>query len=285
MNGSAHGALTLGSGVKLSYCNFPGGSKTPALCLHGLTRNLKDFEDFAPWLAATGRDVAALSLRGRGDSDYDPDYLNYHPLKYRDDVLEALDLLGWTRAIFIGTSLGGIVTMAVCAAAPARVAAVVLNDIGPELAPEGVARIAGYAGGARPDAQSLAEAAAQIRAINEVAFPGRDDAFWRMFAARTFRREQTGRWRPDYDPNIGRALLELGPAPDLWPLFDALAGRPTLSIRGAISDLLTPPIVDKMKARHAALKTCTVANTGHAPTLTEPEALAAIREFLDGSGL
>jgi pimeloyl-ACP methyl ester carboxylesterase len=269
----------LADGLTLHGLFWPGGAKTPAICLPGLTRNARDFEDFAPRAAAGGRDVLALSLRGRGLSDPDPDYLNYRPQTYVGDVLAVLDRLAWRRAIFIGTSLGGLVAMLTNAAAPERVAAAVINDIGPELAPEGIARIAGYVGTPRPDARSLDEAAAQIRAINEPAFPGRDMDFWRRFARRTFK-EEGGRFVLDYDQMIGKALLEAEPAGDLWPTFQSLKGKPLLVVRGAISDLLTPPIIDKMRAAVPAMTVCEVANVGHAPMLTEPEVLAALDRFL-----
>ncbi len=268
--------IALEAGLRLELRRYGGGPKTPALCLPGLTRNARDFEDFAPWLAAKGRDVFVLSLRGRGSSDYDPDYLNDHPATYASDVLAVLDRLDISRAAFVGTSLGGIVTMLTNERAPARVAAAIINDVGPELAPEGIARIAGYAGSARPDAADLDEAIRQIRAINEVAFPGRDAAFWRVFATRTYRQTAAGRWVLDYDQAIGKALAEVGPAPDLWPPFASLKGTPTLIVRGAISDLLTPPIIEKMREARPGFAYCEVANTGHAPTLSEPEAQAAI---------
>ncbi len=265
------------------YAPAERSGKTPALCLPGLTRNDQDFEDFAPEIAATGRDVYALSFRGRGPSDYDPDYLNYHPLTYRQDVLDALDALGIDSAVFVGTSLGGIVTMLTAMAAPARIAAAIINDVGTELAPEGIARIAGYVGAAATTptpAANLDEAAARIRAINEVAFPGRDDDFWRTFARRTFRQNGDGAWRLDYDTRVGKALLEVGPAPDLTPAFASLAPVKTLVVRGALSDLLSMEIVDKMRTINPAFEYAEVSNVGHAPTLTEPDALGPIRNFL-----
>ncbi|MDZ7629607.1 MAG: alpha/beta hydrolase [Parvularculaceae bacterium] len=282
-DGSAF-SVDVRAGLKMAAHHFAGGGKTPVICVPGLTRNAADFEDFAPLAAATGRDVFAVSLIGRGGSDYDPDYLNYNPVTYRDDVLRFMASQGLARAIFVGTSLGGIVTMLAAVTAPERIAAAIINDVGPELAPEGIMRIAGYvgavgAGGVGP-AADIDEAAARIRAINEPAFPGRDDAFWRLFARRTFRQEADGRWRLDYDPGIGKALLEVGPAPDLWGPFEALRAIPTLVVRGAISDLLTPPIIEKMRAVNPSFAYAEVAGVGHAPTLTEPDALAAIMPFL-----
>ncbi len=273
-------AIALPGSLTMRAHLYKGGGRTPALCIPGLTRNARDFEDLAPKIAAAGRDVIVVSLRGRADSDYDSDYANYFPTVYSDDVIAALRQLGVAQAVFIGTSLGGIITMLTNERAPALVRAAIINDVGPELEPEGIARIAGYVGGDAAAAASLDEAAARIRAINEVAFPDADDAFWRAFARRTFRRLESGEWTLDYDPGIARALIENGPAPDLWPAFESLKTKPTLLIRGEISDLLTPPIVDRMRAVHPYFDYAEVARVGHAPMLTEPAAWAAIEAFL-----
>ncbi len=267
------------SGLKLHARTYEGGDKTPVLCLHGLTRNVADFEELAPKIAATGRRIAALSFRGRGCSDYDPDYLNYHPLTYRDDVLKVLDALNMPKAVLVGTSLGGITTMLVNEAAPNRVKAAIINDVGPDLAPEGIARIASYVGKDNGPAADIEEAAARIKAINSVAFPDASDEEWIKFARRTFRETDKG-WTLDYDPNVAKALAEVGPAPDLWAPFESLKNKPTLIIRGGISDLLSPEIVAKMRAVHPGFDYTEVPNVGHAPMLTEPAAWDAIEAFL-----
>lgn len=280
--------VVLPGGLKMRGAVVRGGEETPVVCIPGLTRNLSDFDDFTSAIAASGRDAYAFSLRGRGTSDYDPNYLNYFPTTYVDDILTALDQLRIERAVFVGTSLGGIVTMLTAAKAPDRIAAAVINDVGPELASEGIARIASYVGARSQDAgdgrTDLAGAIAQIRAINEVAFPGKDAAFWEKFARRTFEELPDGSWKLAYDPNIGRALLEAGPAPDLWDAFRTLQNTPTMIVRGAISDLLTAPIIEKMRAARTGFDYCEVANIGHAPTLTEEGALPAIRKFIDANG-
>lgn len=257
--------------------------RTPIICLHGLTRNARDFDDLIPVLAAD-RNVAALTFRGRGASDYDPDFRAYHPFHYRNDLFAAMDTLCVSEAILLGTSLGGIVSMLAAEARPDRVRAVVVNDVGPALAPEGIARIAGYVGkspaGADASVADFDAATAAIRVINEIAFPGRDDGFWRAFATRTFRQRADARWVLDYDPAIARALAEVGAAPDLWAAFASLKSIPTLVIRGALSDLLSPQIVADMRTVHPRFDYCEIANVGHAPTLTEPDALSAISAFL-----
>lgn len=268
-------------GLAIEARRYPGGAKTPALCLHGLTRNVRDFEPVAPFVAATGRDAIALSFRGRSGSAPDPDYLNYRPATYVGDVLAVMDQAGLDRAAFVGTSLGGLVTMLTAAAAPDRVAGAVLNDIGPDLGEAGIVRIAAMVGETRGDAPDLDGAAAMARAANEHAFPDRGDAFWRAFARRTFREKPGGGWALDYDQKIGKALVEASPTEGLWEAWEALAVKPTLLVRGALSDLLTPEIVQKMRRFHANFDYCEVQGVGHAPILDEPEAKAAILAFLE----
>ena len=271
---------------KLNLCakyyraNRKDSNKTTILCIPGLTRNAEDFADLAPRMAALGHDVVALSLRGRGQSDYDPDYLNYQPLTYRQDVIKTLDHFGIDKAIFVGTSLGGIITMLMAQSSPDRIKAAVLNDVGPELAPEGIVRIAGYVGKTGDPADNIEEAARRIKEINGVAFPDATEADWLTFAKRTFRQRDDTKWVLDYDPNIGRALMEVGPAPDLWPAFESLTTIPTLIIRGAISDLLSPEIVEKMRTVHPDFDYVEVPHIGHAPMMTEPAAWHALKTFL-----
>lgn len=268
-----------GDGLSLYYRDYSGRGGVPVLCLHGLTRNSKDFEDLAPRLAPARR-VLCADQRGRGQSDYDPNYKNYHPGTYADDMWRLLDHAGVDGAALIGTSLGGIMAMLMTSQHPERVAAVVLNDVGPALDPRGVERIAGYAG-RMPPVASWGEAAAAIRAINEAAQPGLSEADWMGFARRTYREGPDGAPVLDYDPAIGLALTEAGSAPpDMWPLFEALAGRPVLVIRGETSDILTAATVETMTARMPGLQTAVVPGVGHAPMLNEPEALTALESFL-----
>ena len=258
-------------------------ASAPAIiCLHGLTRNERDFSDVAPWLsnASFGGQqfrVFCLSFRGRGRSDYDPNYLNYHPGTYANDVLGLMRDKAIPQAVFIGTSLGGLTTMLTAGLEPTAVRAAILNDIAPELAPEGIARIVGYVGQSGP-AADWSEAAAKIKAINEVAFPDADDAFWTTFAKNTFR-EEDGKVVLDYDPKISEALAEVGPAPDLWPTLEGMT-CPILSIRGEISDLFTEEIQQKMVARQPRVEPAIVPRVGHAPMLTEIAAKDAIQKFL-----
>ena len=256
----------------------------PVICLHGLTRNARDFEDLAPRLAALGRRVLAADVRGRGQSARDPQPLNYHPGTYAMDVVALLEATGIQRAAFVGTSMGGIITMVLASIRPQAIAGAVLNDVGPELSPVGLARIGGYVGGASRFADWDA-AAAYAKAINGAAFPGYGEADWAVFARRLFDPGPDGDLVLAYDPDISapfKAADPDAPPADMYPLFRALAAcGPLLLARGGISDLIDPPIVERMRAAVPAMAYAEVPAVGHAPMLTEPEAWAAIAAWLE----
>jgi len=274
-------------GPRLEYRVYAaeGGERgSPVLCLHGLTRNVRDFEELAPRIAGLGRRVIVASQRGRGGSDPDPQAERYNPAVYTADMLALLDLLEAPRAVFVGTSMGGLMTMIAAATAPDRVAAAVLNDIGPEIDPAGLARIRGYAGRGA-SAATWREAAELTRAINAPAFPAqRDPAFWESFARKLFREAGPGQIVLDYDPAIARTVSEGSDSlVDLWPLFDALRPIPTLLVRGEITDVLMTSTLEEMRRRKPDLEVASVPDVGHAPFMTEPAAWRAVREFLSDS--
>jgi pimeloyl-ACP methyl ester carboxylesterase len=272
------------------YAPASGEAHAPVICLHGLTRNARDFEALAPHIAAQGRRVLALDVRGRGQSAWDPEPARYVPATYAVDVLALMDALAISRAVFVGTSMGGLITMVIGAMRPSAIAAAVINDVGPELAPEGVKRIMGFAGQGKP-IETWADAAAYAKRVNEIAFPHYDEAQWAPFARRLFA-EKDGRPVLDYDPAIAKAFApppppppgqEAPPAPDLWPLFKALAGRPLLTVRGGLSDLLSPDILGRMREAIPAMAVAEIPGVGHAPMLDEPEALTAIDALLEAA--
>jgi pimeloyl-ACP methyl ester carboxylesterase len=250
----------------------------PVLCLHGLTRNSKDFSLVAERIAALGRRAIAMDVRGRGRSDWDPQPERYQPPTYVQDAFEVLDALKVERAVWLGTSMGGLITTVAALSAPQRVAGAILNDIGPVVDPAGLARIASYAGNSL-NVRSWAEAAAAVKATQDVAFPNRDDAFWLDFAQRTFRQRADTVLEPDYDPAIAKALGQ-GPAPDLWAMFDVFKTIPTLVIRGALSDILSRETLAQMHQRNPNLESAEAPWCGHAPTLEEPCAFLPIVDFL-----
>lgn len=254
----------------------------PVICLHGLTRNSKDFEEIAPLIAGMGRRVVVADVRGRGQSGWDPNPANYQPKIYARDVIGMMKELGIDRAVFLGTSMGGIITMTLAAIRPKAVAAAILNDVGPAIAPEGIARILSYAG--QPvDIRNWDDAAAYVERTNAVAFPDYRKADWRKVARRTFR-DQEGVPVLDYDPAISVALAKPPPRWASWMahlLFRRLARkRPTLLIRGALSDVISADIAEKMQRLAPSMQRVDVPDVGHAPTLIEPEAVDAIRNFL-----
>lgn len=267
-------------GLRLFYREY-GRDRTgaPVLCLPGLTRNSRDFEDLAAHLSARHR-VVAPDLRGRGYSQHDPDWRNYHPGTYVSDVLALLDHLGIDRVVVIGTSLGGLIAMAMALRHRARIAGAVLNDIGPEIAAAGLERIQAYTG-RLPPVRSWEEAVAQTREVYAAWWPGLSDEAWLRMARRAYREQENGSPVLDMDPAIGRAVRELGPqAGDPWQAFDALRGLPVLVLRGEMSDILSGEILGRMQARNPDLVAVTVPRRGHVPLLDEPESLEAIDDFL-----
>ena len=221
---------------------------TPVICLPGLTRNSRDFDDIVERLSKVRR-VICSDFRGRGFSDHDSNLQNYHPTRYASDTVELLDELDIASAIVIGTSLGGIVTMVISHEHAERVAAAVLNDIGPELDPRGAMRIAQYVGATAP-VKTWDDAVAGCRTNYESALPDLSEAAWIAHTRAGWREGENGIPQPDYDPEIRTALQTAGAMPqDPWELFDALLPIPVVLLRGELSDLLSAEITDKMLAR------------------------------------
>ena len=269
-----------GEGLRLYARDYPGPEASPApvlLCLPGLTRNSKDFADIAAELCKTHR-VVCPDQRGRGRSARDPNASRYQPDQYVLDMETLLNLLAIDKVVVIGTSLGGLMAMMMMARDPARIAAAVLNDIGPELDPAGIARIAGYVGKSAAVA-SWRDAAEQTARINGAAFADYRHDDWLAMARDLYIQE--GRVPVlDYDAAIAQGFANGSAAPLLWPVFESLVGKPMLVLRGERSDILSAQTVDEMRRRMPSLRALTVADRGHAPTLNEPSARAAITDFL-----
>ncbi|MBL8514407.1 MAG: alpha/beta fold hydrolase [Betaproteobacteria bacterium] len=254
----------------------PSAEAPVVLCLHGLTRNSKDFWRLAEHMQARAR-VVVPDTRGRGRSARDPNPANYRMDRYARDMIGLLDHLGIDRAHLIGTSMGGLISMLILHSAPRRVTSLVINDIGPEIDPVGLARIASYAGKnmAAPDWRT---AAAQVRASNEVAFLDYTESDWHAMACDLFV-QHGNRVVLDYDPAIAHGLADGTVAPDLWPVFAALERRPMLVVRGEVSDILSRATVERMRAEWPGLHVVSVENRGHTPTLMELAARSAIDEL------
>jgi len=277
---------TSSDGLTLHYRNYPGpdgGSKLPVLCMHGLTRNARDFGALAEAMGAT-RPVIVPEMRGRGMSDYAPDPDTYSPLTYVQDVEKLLAELEIDRFAVVGTSMGGLMTMLMAAGKPGRMSAVVMNDIGPEVQTAGLARISGYVGQGR-SYPTWIHAARGLAEAHGAAFPKFDLDQWLEMAKRTMVVSQNGRIVFDYDMAIAEPFAKPGNAapPNLWLAFEALSGVPMLLVRGGLSDLISPDTVKQMGVRNPKMTTVTVPDAGHAPTLDEPEVRAAILALLDGA--
>lgn len=255
------------------------------LCLHGLTRNGRDFANLATHLgtgAGGSHRVIVADQRGRGQSDRDDVPAGYNLMVYVADMFAMLNHLGIDRVTIIGTSMGGLMAMMMAVTQPLRVRGLVLNDVGPVLSPEGLERIRSYVGKGG-EVRTWADAARATAEINAQAFPdfGLDD--WMAFARRTYVEDASGVPVPDYDPAIAQGLVPESTAvapPDMWPLWAGLAAFPVLAIRGGLSDLLSAQTLETMAASHPDLDTLTLPNRGHAPTLDEPDARAAIDAFM-----
>jgi pimeloyl-ACP methyl ester carboxylesterase len=274
--------FTVRDGLRCHYRDYPASSDhPPLLCLPGLTRNARDFADFAERYSPRFR-VLAMDFRGRALSDYDPVPARYNPLTYAGDVIELLDQLQIAEAIFVGTSLGGLVTMVLAATAPQRIAGAVINDVGPDVDPSGIQRILTYVG-KNPRFRGWDEAAQTISQNYGGSFDRYTHEDWVKMAKRNCR-EEDGEVCFDYDMAIAEPFKTAGAKPqaDLWPLFAALGQKPLLVVRGERSDLLTAETAKKMQSAAPNMKFAEVAGVGHAPELNEPEAVAAIDAFLDG---
>lgn len=257
----------------------------PVLCLHGLTRNARDFDVLAPRLAAGGRRVICPDLRGRGDSEYARDSATYTPERYVEDILALIEQEQIGRFVAVGTSLGGLMTMGLATVIGERIAGAVINDVGPVLEPAGLARIRDYVGQGR-SYPTWVHAARGIEDTQGGAFPGQSLDFWIGVAKRVMTLSSNGRIVFDYDMKIAEPFLALDvdDLPDLWPAWEALAARPVLVVRGALSDLLSESTLAEMLRRAPGAEAVTLENVGHAPTLDEPAAVAAIERLLARAG-
>jgi pimeloyl-ACP methyl ester carboxylesterase len=254
----------------------------PLLCLPGLTRNGRDFHEIALALSRhrdTSRTVYTFDYRGRGLSEFDPDWKNYTVSVEMLDVLDFLTMEGLTHVGVLGTSRGGLITMLMAATAPASIGVAILNDIGPVIERDGLMRISGYVGRV-PLPISWADAAKMVRDLNRRHFPDVPEQVWEQ-VARQWYNERNGKPVPGYDRNLSKTLSVLyGPLPELWPQFEALGGVPVMVLHGEKSDVLSAATVDEMRRRHPALTSVTVPAQGHAPLLLDHATIDAVRHFL-----
>jgi len=287
MSNHTETSFTSTDGLRLfarDYAPHSGPARLPVICIHGLTRNSADFDELAPWIAGQGRRVLAVDVRGRGESAYDADPSHYNLAVYAGDVVKLAHDLGIARAVFIGTSMGGLITMTLALRHLSLIAAAVLNDVGPTLSPRGLQRIAGYTGKGAVLA-SWADAASYVRSINQGAFPDNTAQDWDHWARRAFTETSPGQLCMRYDPQVALSIRPEHQKPSSVLArfaFRRLARRrPTLLVRGALSDLIEHEQLALMRAAAPQMTYVEVPNVGHAPMLTETAAQAALGDFLD----
>ncbi len=268
-------------GIRLHARDYPGdGDALPVLCFPGLTRNARDYAALAERLSPRRR-VIAVEFRGRGESGYAKDPMSYVPLTYAQDVLALLDEQRIDRFVAIGTSLGGIVTMLLAGLAPGRVAAALLNDVGPDIEPGGLARIRGYVGKSSVWPTWM-HAARGLKETNGDAYPDWQVDDWLAMAKRLYRLNSAGRIVLDYDLKIAEPFRLPGQETgvDMWGALAQLGRVPVLVARGARSDILSGTTAERMAAALPRAELVTVPGVGHAPTLDEPAVLGAVDRLL-----
>lgn len=274
-------------GLKLHVREYgPTVSDRPAVvCLPGMARTAADFHDLAELLANDIQQphrVICVDYRGRGLSDWDPDWTNYNPFVEIDDLQQVLSALGIDRAIFVGTSRGGLLVLGLVGVAPELIHAVVFNDVGPVVEPQGLVRIRGYLG-KLPIPDSYDEAIAILKSYQDAQFPSLDAHDWESMAHGTWY-ESEGKLKLAYDPALRNTLegvdLEKA-APPLWPMFEAMKDLPVLVLRGERSDILRQETLDEMKARHETLEVVIVPDQGHTPVMTHSEVSGPIASFIN----
>jgi pimeloyl-ACP methyl ester carboxylesterase len=269
--------LSAWDGLPLAIRVWDGGDRaSPVLCLPGLVRTGADFAAIVPYVGP-GRRVVSLDYPGRGASGRAADIARYAPEACLRDVMDVCAALHLHQVTVIGTSFGGLLAMGIAAARPALLRAVVLNDVGPEIADEGADFVRDFVG--RDPALDSPDACVTFLRERLPPLSLESEADWRTMAALTYAEGADGKFHPVWDTRIARLLA--GPTPDLWPLFGALADVPVLLIHGAVSTLLRVETVAKMRARHRDLTLVTVPAVGHAPTLTEAVVTAALHTFLN----
>jgi pimeloyl-ACP methyl ester carboxylesterase len=270
--------FTARDGLALSALDHAGPEgRTPILCLPGLTRTAEDFDALAARHQGRRR-VLALDHAGHGDSGRAAAPARYAIEPSLRDVLDAMAALHCHRAVLVGTSFGGILSMILGVLRPTAIAGVVLNDVGPVLQPVALDHVQGFVAH-DPALPSLDAAVDHLkRALPPMVM---DAQAWRRFAAGTYRPGPDGAWHPRWDIRIAQAMGAGGTLPDLWPAFGALAHAPLLLLRGALSELLSEDTAARMAQSRPDMHFVEIAGTGHCPTLEEPAAVAALDAFLD----
>jgi pimeloyl-ACP methyl ester carboxylesterase len=250
------------------------------ICVHGLTRCARDFDVLAGQLAHHYR-VVCPDVAGRGESDWLSNPMEYQVPVYVGDMVTLIARLDVETVHWLGTSMGGLIGMALAVLPSSPVTKLVLNDVGPVLKASALARIAAFVG-QWPPLPTIEAAEEYVRTV-AAPFGPHSDAEWRFLTEHVVRRNPDGSWRLHYDPALAVAARAQPADKDaeLWPLYDALT-CPTLVLRGEQSDLLTRATAVEMSQRGPRAKVVEIAHVGHAPTLLHDDQIAVVRDFLLG---
>lgn len=255
----------------------PAAERT-VVCVHGLTRNSRDFDALATALAEAGLRVVCPDMVGRGRSDRLADPMDYGAPQYVRDMTALIARLGVDRVDWVGTSMGGVVGMQLAAERNSPVGRLVLNDIGPFIPKAPLDLIAAYVGWS-PVLASVEEVEAHMRRIY-AGFGTLTDAQWRHLAMHEARPRADGGYSLGYDPAIAEPIRRNPPTDvDMWSDWDRIEG-PVLVVRGAASEVLPAGVVEQMRGRGPGIRVHEVADAGHAPALMAQDQIAAIRDFL-----
>lgn len=280
---TANDGLILGFRI---YSSSAASTALPVVCLPGLTRNARDFHQIAEAISndpIQPRKVISVDYRGRGSSQRAADASTYTIPQETQDVLAVLDDLQIERALFIGTSRGGLITQILAQIALPRVAAIVFNDVGPKLGLEGLKQIQDYL--QKPvHLRTWDDAVRHLKEIHAESFPVLRESDWVDLAQAVYRQGNLG-IEADCDPAIGASFAAIPldqPLPELWPQFDLLQDTPLLTVRGETSALLTAEILAEMSEHHRQMQIVIAAGQGHAPLLHLPQVREPLLAFLRG---
>lgn len=265
---------------RIAYAEHgPPATRSAVVCVHGLTRNGRDFDDLAAALADRGRRVACPDMVGRGASDWLADPAHYALPQYCADMVALIARLDIESVDWIGTSMGGLIGLLLAAMPGTPVRRLVLNDVGPFVSDAALAQIAaGLEDRAFDDLDALE---AHLREV-AAGFGPLTDAQWRHLAEHGWRALPDGRLGRNYDPAIATAMRAAPPGDvDLWSVYDSVR-CPVLVVRGAQSDVLTASTAAEMAGRGPTAEVVTLAGIGHAPALMAEDQIALVRDFLDG---
>jgi pimeloyl-ACP methyl ester carboxylesterase len=272
-----------------------GDNRNPIICVHGLTRNGRDFDALADYLSNQGRHLFCPDIVGRGDSDWLKDPLHYTYEQYIADMNALIARTQARQIDWIGTSMGGLIGMIMASLPNSPIRRLVMNDVGPQIPVKAISRLSKYAG-KDPEFSSIEEAKKYLRTIY-ADFGSLTDEQWHKFTETSIRETSPGKFSTKIDHGIKRSPAKsklawkilLNPHKalegtlfdvDLWQLWRKVT-CPVLVIHGARSDLLLPDIIRKMQSLHANMEVLEVPDAGHAPALQNPEQLEAIHQWLN----